>query len=103
MAAPALIGRILWMMVGPVILLLLALHIARQRDGWFTLPSLAYLVVLLATFLSRWMEFQCGFPKTATGEPATTEHLHRYALASGTIGIAVWFIANLVGDHRINL
>lgn len=103
MAAPALIGRILWMMVGPVTLLLIALQIAREWDGWFSLPSLAYIVVLLATFLGRWMEFQGGFPKTATGEPATTDHLRRYALASSTIGIAVWFIANLVGDHLIDL
>src|SRR5258708_14692416 len=33
---PALIGRILWMMVGPITLLLLALHIAQQLDRWFT-------------------------------------------------------------------
>jgi hypothetical protein len=98
---PALIGRILWMMVGPITLLLLALHIAQQRDGWFTLPSLAYFFVLLGTFLGRWMEFRCGFPMTAMGEPATTDHLRRYALASGTLGVAIWLIANLVGDHLI--
>jgi hypothetical protein len=90
------------MMVGPITLLLLALHIGRQWGGWLTLPSLAYLVVLLGTYLSRWMEFRCGCPMTATGEPATTDQLRRYALASGTIGIAIWFVANLVGHHLID-
>jgi hypothetical protein len=98
---PALIGRILWMMVGPITLLLLALHIARQWDEWFALPGLAYLVVLPGTLLGRWMGSRCGFPKAATGELATTDRSRRYALSSGTIGIATWFIANLVGDHLI--
>jgi hypothetical protein len=34
---------------------------------------------------------------TATGEPATTEHLRRYFLGAATLGLAVWIVANLPG------
>jgi hypothetical protein len=85
------------MMVGPITLLLLALSIAGQRGGWLTLPSLAYFPVLGGTMLGRWLEFRCGFPLTATGEPATTDHLRRYVLAAATLGLAVWIVANLPG------
>jgi hypothetical protein len=99
---PALIGRILWMMVGPITLVLLAVSIAQRWDGWFTLPGLAYFVALLGTVLGRWLEFRCGVPMTATGEPATADHLRRYALAFGTIGVGIWLVANLAGDHLMN-
>jgi hypothetical protein len=78
---PALFGRLLWMMVGPFTLFLLALAIAEQRGGLLTLPSLAFFPVLGITMLGRWLEFRVGHPVTATGEPATTEHLRRYLLA----------------------
>jgi hypothetical protein len=94
---PALLGRLLWMMVGPVTLLLLALSVAERRGGWLTLPSLAYLAVLGGTMLGRWLEFRGGHPLTATGEPATAEHLRRYLLAAATLGLAVWVVANLAG------
>jgi hypothetical protein len=96
---PAVIGRLLWMMVGPIALLLLVLNIAREWDGWLTLPGLAYFVALLGTVFGRWLEFRCGFPMTATGEPAVADHLRRYALAFGTIGVGVWVVANLAGEH----
>ena len=85
------------MMVGPITLCVLALSIAEQRGGWLTLTSLAYLAVLGGTILGRWLEFRVGHPMTATGEPATTEHLRRYFLGAATLGLAVWIVANLPG------
>ena len=40
---------------------------------------------------------------TATGEPATAEHLLRYGLAFGCLGIGIWIIANLAGNHTIHI
>jgi hypothetical protein len=121
MTAPAIFATLLWMMVGPITLFLLALAIAVQRGGWFTFLSLIYFPVLGGTMLGRWLEFRCGFPMTAEGEPATTEHLRhrdqaqgmdlhlaegepattehlrRYLLAAATLGLAVWIVANLSG------
>jgi hypothetical protein len=89
--------RILWMMVGPVILGLLALTIIEQHGGWLTLPSLAYFPILGATMLGRWLEFQGGQPKTSTGDPATAADLRRYLLMTSTLGLVVWIVANVLG------
>jgi hypothetical protein len=96
---PALVGRIIWMMVGPITLALLALQIVQQRHGWLTPTSIGYILVLGVTLLGRCLEVRSGSPTTVTGEPLTKDHLRRYALAAGTIGVAIWFVANLVGDQ----
>jgi hypothetical protein len=90
------------MMVCPITLALLALLIAQQGLGWLTLTSIPYFLVFGGTSLGRWLEFRCESPATGTGEPATKDRLSRYAFAASTVGVAIWLIANLVGDH-INL
>jgi hypothetical protein len=95
--APALLGRLLWMMVGPISLALLALSIAQRRAGWLSAQSLAYFPVLAVMLFGRWLEFRCGQPMTSTGEPATAADLRRYLLVAGALGLATWIVANLPG------
>lgn len=87
------------MMIGPAILFLLALTIARDSSGWFTRKDIAFLAVLGGMILGRFLEFRGGDPRTADGQPATREHLRRYALAILPIGLAVWAVANLIGNR----
>ena len=96
-AAPALLARLLWMMAGPIILALLAVAIAEQHGGWLALTSLAYLLILGVMMFARWFEFRVGYPMTATGEPATEEHLRRYVLITSIVGLAAWVLANVAG------
>jgi hypothetical protein len=96
---PALCARLLWMMVGPITLMLLAFQLTQQRQGWLSATTAAYFLVLGGTVFGRWMEFRSGLPMTVTGEPATTGHLHRYSLAAGAIGAVIWLAANLVGSR----
>jgi hypothetical protein len=97
---PALLGRLVWIMVGPITLFLLAISIVDRRGGWLSLTSLAYFPVLGGTVLGRWLEFRVGHPMTATGEPATTEHLRRYALAATALALAGWVVAHLLAAIR---
>jgi hypothetical protein len=90
------------MMVCPITLVLLALLIAQQGLAWLTLTSIPSFLVLGGTLLGRWLEFRCGSLATATGEPARKDHLSQYAFTASSVGVAIWLIANLVGDH-INL
>ena len=92
-----LFARLLWVMVGPFALALLALSIARNRGGWLSPPSLAYFPVLGTTIFGRWLEFRGGHPMSATGEPATEAHLRRYLIGAATLGLAVWIVANSLG------
>lgn len=95
----ATLGRLFWMMIGPAILFLLALTIARDGGGWFTPKDIAFLAVLGGLILGRFVEFRGGGSLTAMGEPATREHLRRYVVLILAIGFAVWTVVNLIGNH----
>jgi hypothetical protein len=86
--------RITWMMAGPAILLLLAYSLVTNEKGWLAPSSVAFLVVLIAVVLARWLD-----PLTSEGETATAAHLRRYTLMALGIGIAVWAIVNVLGNH----
>jgi hypothetical protein len=100
---PAFAGRLFWMIVGPFALATLAISIAGRADGWLSPSDLAYFVVLSGMLAGRWTEFRFSLPLTATGEPATAEHLHRYALGLGVLGPVLWVAANLVGNRGFGL
>ena len=90
--------RIFWMMVGPVMLFLIALSIAMKGEGWFAPWSVAYLVFAAAVIGARWYEFQLGNPLTSMGTRATHEDLKKFSLGTGLIALAVWAIANVIGN-----
>jgi hypothetical protein len=93
------LGRLIWMLLGPIALLGLLVLIGANGNGWFTAADLAFFVVLALMLAGRWLEFYGGNPQTADGEPATPRHLHRYWLGAGLGGLACWVAANLVGNH----
>jgi hypothetical protein len=73
--------------------------IASRGGGWLTPYDIGYFVVLGAMFLGRGLEFLGGNPQTADGEPATAAHLQRYLLVGAVVGLAVWVVANVIGNH----
>jgi hypothetical protein len=73
--------------------------IVSNRGGWLTAADVIYFVALGAMLLGRWLEFQGGSPQKATGEPATAEDLRRFVFVAGPVGLAIWVIANLIGNH----
>jgi hypothetical protein len=95
------LGRLFWMMIGPLLLVLTIYFIATSGTGWTTTADLLYFVILGGMILGKWLEFRGGSPQTSTGEPATAADLHRYILMLVTIGPVVWVLANLVGNHLL--
>lgn len=94
-----MLGRLFWMMLGPMLLAVLTFVIIRNGSGWLTPADLAFLLILGGLVLGRWIEFQGGNPQTATGEPATPAHLRRYVLSVVPLGLSVWILANLIGNY----
>jgi hypothetical protein len=94
----AALGRIFWMMVGPLVLVLLAYNVMATGNGWTTSADLGYLTVLALLILIRGLEFRGSNPPKATGEPATIGDLKRYIVGVMLFGIMVWIAANLVGN-----
>lgn len=107
MAAPpssssaALLGRLFWMMIGPLTLVLVLYHIVTSGTGSRVFAHTVYFVVLLGMILGKWLEFRGGNPQTAAGEPATPADLRRYVLAVLIGGPIVWVIANVAGSHLV--
>lgn len=95
----AMLGRIIWMMVGPMAVAVSAFLVASKGGGWFTAADLTYLVALAVTMSGRSLEMLGGHPLKATGEPATAADLRNYFIATTVIGLVVWVIANLLGNQ----
>jgi hypothetical protein len=94
-------GRLLWMMIGPLALVLTIYSIATSGAGWTTTADILYFIILGGMMLGRWLEFHGGRPETSTGEPATDADLRRYVLTIMAAGPIVWVLANLVGNYLL--
>jgi hypothetical protein len=94
-----LFTRVFWMMIGPFLLILLTFTIVNMGTGWLTAADVGFFVVLGAIIVSRWFEFLGGHPQTATGEPATFAHFRRFLVGTVLIGVSIWVIANVLGNH----
>lgn len=97
--AGSCLTRLLWMMVGPMLLLVLTINIINSGSGWLTAADIAFFIVLSGMLLARWFDFRAGDPRTISGDPATPRHLRRYLPLTLTIGLAVWATANAIGNH----
>lgn len=94
-----ILGRLLWMLLGPLALGVFAITIIKTGNGWITGADIAFLLVLGLMLLGRWLEFQGGNPQTADGQPATRQHLVRYLFFGATAGLGLWVLANLFGNY----
>jgi hypothetical protein len=88
------VGRLVWMLFGPMILTLLIVAIAAKGTN-FSLLDVAYWSALAATVAGRWLEFKGGNPQTAEGEPANIQNLRRYSLAMTLVGLGAWGAATV--------
>jgi hypothetical protein len=95
----ALFGRLVWMLLGPMALLLMTIAVLSVGSGWLTAADFGYFAALAAMCLGRCLEFRGGDPQTSTGQPATRQHLWRYLAGAGAFGLAVWVVANLVANR----
>ena len=93
------LGRLFWLMAGPLGLVLTLYFIVTSGTGWTTLADLIYFLLLGGMVLGRWLEFRGGNPRDSLGEPVTAADLRRYALKVALVGPAVWVAANVLGNH----
>lgn len=94
-----LLGRVMWMMLGPVALFFITLAIITKGGGWFGAEDALYGVIVALMIGGRWIEQRSGAARTATGEPATVEHFKRYARVLVPASVAMWVVANALGNH----
>jgi len=94
-----IVGRLVWMLAGPALLLLCTVQIVSSRvESWIKVSDALFFLVLLSMLLGRWVEHRGGNPLNSLGEPATAGDLRRYLISTAVIGIAIWVAANLLRD-----
>ena len=91
--------RMMWIAIGPGILLLTLFKIAENGTGWITALDVLFFVVLAITIASRWWDFNRGDRTTTTGEIATLDHMRRYTVIMVVLGVVAWIVANVLGNH----
>lgn len=91
--------RLVWFLIGPAALFILAVLIFERGGGWLTRLDILYFVFLFVTVAARGLDFYFGNPLTASGTPATPKHLLRYAPTVFVAGLAVWAAANLIANR----
>jgi hypothetical protein len=96
-----LFGRLFWMLIGPLALLVTLYSIVSSGRGWWTATDIVYFVILGGMVLGRWIEFRGGNATTSDGKPTTQADLRRYVLMLVTLGPVAWGVANFVGNHLL--
>jgi hypothetical protein len=98
----SVLGRLFWMMIGPLALALVLYHIVSSGPHWLGLADLAYFVILAGMILGRWLEFRGGAPLKSDGQPAVPADLRRYILQVMVLGPAAWGFARVIGSHFLS-
>ena len=88
------IARLIWICVGPLVLLLLAYAMASDQRGWFAPQSIAFLVLLAVVVVCRRID-----PLNSDGELSTPDDMRRYMVRTVLAGGITWALANLAGNH----
>ena len=100
-SATVLLGRLTWMMVGPVLLAYLTYSIITSGSGWLTPLDFAYAAIALLMLGGRWIEQRSGAAMTVMGNRSTNEHFARYVRILLPTAIGAWIAANVVGNHLL--
>ena len=88
-----------WFLLGPLLLLVILMSIVRTGTGWLTALDVAFLVVVAAMILGRWVDQRSGQGTTMTGEPLRWEDFRRYAILLPPLAVGLWILANVLGNH----
>lgn len=97
-----LIARLTWFILGPAMLLLMMARIVETGSGWFTAYDALFFVALSLIVLSRWYELRSGQGQDPEGHPANLTAFWPFLSWAVLIGVAVWSIANLLGNHLLS-
>ena len=92
-------ARVTWVLAGPLALVLITYGIVSNGTGWRTGLDAVFGIVVGLMLLGRWVEHRTGAATALTGEPATPEQFKRYMTLLPPLAVAVWLIANVVGNH----
>lgn len=96
-----LLGRLMWMMIGPGLLVFAIYTIVTSGSGWLTAWDLVFAIVAALMVGGRWIEQRSGVAMTATGNRSTPEDFAKYVRILVPAAVGAWIAANVVGNHLL--
>ena len=98
-SVPILVAHCTWYLLGPLFLFLILLAIVRAGTGWATALDFVFFIGVAVAVFCRWVEQRSGQAVTMSGEPSTWEDFRRYAIRFPLLAVALWIVANVLGNH----
>ena len=96
----ALVGRALWIMLGPIALSATAcVIISSPGTGWQTRADLFYFAALGGMVAGRWIEFASGAARDSFGKVATKADVWRYTCGIVAGGLLLWLLVNVIANY----
>jgi hypothetical protein len=83
----------IWVLIGPGTLSILAIIIMATGRSWLSLPSMAFLLVVVAVAVARWLD-----PINSDGTAVTARQRLIYVVLVISLGIAGW-----IGSHLVRI
>ena len=93
-AAGGCLARIVWMIVGNLVLALALMRIAERREGFWRPADAVYWAVAVLLVLVRYVDVRFLEGETATGNRATMSHWRRYVLILAIVTLIGWGVAH---------
>lgn len=89
--------RLLWMVVGNLVLVLAAVNIHQQGMGFnLTAADAVFWCVACCLPAIRYLDIRLFSGRTADNQPATMAHWTRYVVVLFAVSLAVWVAAHLI-------
>lgn len=98
----ALVGRLMWFVIGPIVLVLLTALIIISGSGWLTPYDFAFYVTVALMVAGRWIEVRSGYGRTVQCYHATPQHFRRYLARLVPWAVLIWATANYLGNHLLH-
>ena len=92
-AASGCLVRLVWMLLGNLVLVISALSIS-HRAASFSGADVVFWVTVVAVIWLRYIDITRLHGQTATGTPATMAHWRRYSMLMAAGAFALWIIAH---------
>jgi len=91
-----LVIRSVWMVVGPIAMVIGAVEIVRFGRSWLTPADGAFAGIIAMTLAARWYDFRFGTRTTTNGWPDSRREAAQYSMRLIVAAMSIWIGSNLI-------
>jgi len=93
-AAPGVMARLWWMLLGNAILAFSLIFIYENKGGFFHAADWVFWITVATLVVARYLDIRFFHGQTATGAPASMRHWVKYVVLLLALSATVWALAH---------